>query len=270
MPPLLLALALPFFVHAEADEPPVRDPSERIHSLAIDYEIHRDGSVTFAQRFRLGVAGVAVKRGPVLNYLTVFEGLGGLILDNELEILEVTRGGRTEPHRLDRGDGFATLYIGTTDLELPLGVHDYLVRGRTQADWRKHEGEFSAVFDIVGPFATFPIEAASTTIRLPEGVVVSRYSPAVTGVEAPQGRSHFESVLEGNVLTVQPTGPLGENRSFFVNLAWPSGTFAVRSQWPLVLRQHPRLPLAGFSALLLIWALMLLLKRMASKSEEAS
>jgi len=254
--------------HDHADSPTVTpDPGERIHQLEAAYEIHRDGTVTFEQRFRLGVAGVAIKRGPVLNYLTAFQGPARLILDNELEILEVLRDGRPEPFRAERRDGFLSLYIGSADQELDLGDHEYIVRGRMEADWIKGEGEFSTVIDLVSSLPVLPVDSAIATVRFPKGVPVTRYTPAVTGVaaEAERHGPAYEADFADQVLSVRATAPLQVERSFFLNLTWPSKGFAMQSHWLKVMRQHPRLPLAGFSAILLTWAFLLLLLRFLNR-----
>lgn len=239
------------------------DPSERIHSLELDYEIHRNGLVTFEQRFKLGVAGVAIRRGPVLNYLTVFQGPGGLILDTELEILEVTRDGFPEVFRADYQSGFVSLYLGCENRDLEHGNHNYTVKGRSREDWQRGDGEFSDVIDLVAGLPALPIDSIVATLSLPEGVPVLRYNPALTGV-APEAERHgptWRAEATGNRIRVESTAPMGENRSFFLNLVWPSATFATKSQWMLVMKQHPRLPFAAFSGLFLCWALLFLVRR---------
>lgn len=88
----------------------------------------------------------------------------------------------------------------------------------------------------------------------------------MTGFEERPGpeESGFETILQGRV-TVRTTRALGENHSFFINLVWPSGTFAMQSQWMRVIQQHPRIPLAAFSGVLLIWALLLILWRASDR-----
>ena len=274
---LALVLTLPSFLQAAVEEAHdhdhpgtssiTPDPAERIHAFEVDYEIHRDGFVTFEQRFRLGVAGVAIRRGPVLNFLTVFQGPGGLMLDTELEILAVTRDGAPETFHADRKSGFVSLYIGAADRDLEHREHDYVVKGRLREDWRRGEGEFSAVIDLAGALPALPIDAAVATVRLPEGVPVLRYTPSLTGVD-PEAERHgpaWRAEAAGNRLRVEATAPMGENRSFYLNLAWPSATFATKSQWMLVMKQHPRLPLAALSGLALCWALLLLVRRMVRR-----
>ncbi len=249
-------------VVAAPDAAPGDEKPERILSLSADYEIRRDGSVVFEQRFRLLVGGGEIKRGPVLNYLTAFRGPGGLVLDSELEILGASRGGETEPFRIERRDGFVSLYLGSPEVELGHGAHDYLVRGRMQGDWRRGEDGLNASIDLVGPLPALALDELSATVRLPEGVEFTHYGFAVTGPadgsrpSAPLGLAS----AAGSVLKLRAAAPLGADRSAFVNLSWPADTFAVKSQWPKVLRQHPRLPLAAGSAVLLLWALAILLR----------
>ncbi len=238
--------------HDHAGETPAvaPDPAERIHSVEVAYEIRRDGTVEFEQRFRLGVAGVAIRRGPVLNYLTVFEGPGGLILDNELEILEVTAMDRPKSSVPSRAMVFTTLFIGASDRDLEHRIHEYRsVDAPSRTGGRAKENSPPSSTS-VGPLPRLPIEALTATIRLPEGVEVSQYTPSVTGVADPVAARRgpaFESGFADGVLTVRATAALGADRSFFVNLSGPSATFATKSQWLKVMPTSEDSP-HGFSA----------------------
>ena len=227
------------------------DPSaERIRRLEADYEILRDGSVRFEQRLVIRVAGEAIHRGPVLNYLTAFRGPGGLVLDSELEIEEATRDGSAEPFRIERRDGFVSLYLGSSERELEHRDHAYVVRGRMEGDWRRGEGVLSTAIDLLGPLPALPLDALEASLRLPEGVPFEHYAVAVTGAseEAERYGPAYRAAVAGSQLTLRTTAPLAADRSAFVNVSWPSATFATRSQWPKVLKQHPRIPLAAGSA----------------------
>lgn len=253
--------------HGNGRESP-RDAFERIASLEAEYTIRRDGKVEFEQRFRTGVAGVAIKRGPVLSYLTAHVGPANLILDSDLEILGIERNGAPEDFRIEHGDGFAMIFVGNEDRLLERGVHEYRIRGRMDAEWIRGEGELSTVFDIVGAIPKLPIDAIEVKIRLPEGVHFNRYTPALTGATGDSERwgPAYEAACDGEVLRLRTTAPLDVHRHFFANLTWPSATFAEKSPWPKVMRQHPRLPLAAFSGLLLSWALVILVARLFRKA----
>ncbi len=237
--------------------------AERISDLKTEFLVLREGAVSVTQSFRVRVGRGLIKRGPVLNYLTVFEGPGGLILDNEIQFAEILRDGKEEPYHFEKGDGFTSLYVGSAEVELEPGDYTYLVTFRTEADWKERGGEFTGVFDVTGMLPVLPIDSAEARVILPEGVVISKFSPAVSGFESigKEDDPGFEMEVEGGAVTVRTTRALGDDRGFFINLAWPSGSFAVRSQWMKVMRQHPRIPLAGFSGMLLLWALVVILLR---------
>lgn len=245
----------------EAVPPP--DSGEHFHDLEVDYQFHRDGRIDFEQRFRLEVAGQSIQRGPLLNYLTVLRGPGGLVLDKELEILEVNRDGAEEPYHMKLGEGFVTLYIGESEHLLEHRVHHYRVRGRMEGDWRQGRGTYSTSLDITGPLPALPIHEARVRVRLPAGVSFTHHTPSVTGAEPDPERKGplWRSRQEEGELIVETTAPLGKQHAFFLNLTWPSESFAGSRHWLKILRQHPRLPLAGFSGILLLWALLQLMRR---------
>ncbi len=262
--------------HADHDHPRPAvsdsDPRERIELLEVDYTIRRDGRVGFEQRFRVHAGGVAIKRGPVLNYLTAHIGPVNLVLDSDLKIESVERDGAPEDFKLERGSGFSTLFVGSQDRLLEHRSHTYRIRGEMDGNWIPGEGELSTVFDVVDALPKLPIDAILVTVRFPEGVRLTRYTPAVDGAstEAKRWGPPCEAAFDGEALRIRTTAALGVERNFFVNLTWPSATFAETSPWLKVMRQHPRLPLAVFSALLLLWALGILLSRLVRRPIEGS
>jgi hypothetical protein len=255
-------------VRGQNDCTPIGDPvsahshaHERISGLNLDVDFGRDGVVSTTQTFTLGVAGEVIHRGPLLNYLTAFQGPGGLILINDLEVVRVLRDGKPEPFRVEKGSGFVSLYIGSSEKELEHGDYHYLVEYRSASDWRQRGREFSGVIDVSGPLPVLPIDDATVRVRLPKGVGFTDLSCSVNGFETGGDDPGYESIFKGGEIIVKTSRALSENRSFFINLTWPSGTFSNQSQWLKVMKQHPRIPLCVFSSILLLWALVTLLVR---------
>ncbi len=240
---------------------------ERIEELKTRIEIHREGMISVEQAFRICVGGGTIKRGPVLNYLTVFDGPGGLTLDNGMVIEKVLKEGLPEPFHIEKQEGFITLYVGSPEVELDDGDYNYTIFYRFEADWHQKGGEFSAVVDAAGSLPGLPIDRAEVRIQFPDGVIVSKFTPALSGFEEGGDPTDpgFVSGTEGNLVTVRTTRVLGGQRSFFLNLAWPSATFATQGQWMKVMTQYPRIPLSAFSAVLLLWALIAILLRLGRK-----
>lgn len=253
----------------QAEEPHLHahGEHERIVELRTQIKIHREGVISVQQAFRICVGGGTIKRGPVLNYLTVFDGPGGLTLDNGMVIEKVLKEGLPEPFHIEKKEGFITLYVGSQEVELEEGDYHYSIFYRTEADWHQKGGEFSAVIDATSSLPGLPIDRAEVRVELPEGVSISKFTPAITGFaggEEPTDTG-FVSETEGSVVTVTTTRTLGDHRGFFLNLAWPSGTFASQGQWMKVLAQHPRIPLSAFSAVILLWVLIAILSRAGRK-----
>ncbi len=273
---IVLAAVLVPLLHPLKAEGPANAPvgfeenaEDRIKDLQVRITIARDGAVWISQNFRIARRTGLIKRGPILNYLTAFQGPGGLILDNEWQVLRVLKDGEPEPYHFEKGDGFVTLYVGSPDLELETRDYTYRIEYRTGADWRKVGGEFSAVFDAAGPLPSLPIDSAEVEVVLPEGVTISKFSPAVSGFENPDESQGPGFTLDSgaNIVTLTTNRALATKRGLFLNLVWPSGTFGTQSHWMKVMRQHPGIPLSAFSGVSLLWALVTILVRASRRGE---
>ncbi len=237
--------------HGEAKTP------SRVHSLEITVRPQRNGFVEVEQKFRLEVDGVSIKRGPALNYMTVFASDGGLILDTAMEVIEVSRNGKPEPSRLSTSNGTTTLLLGSEDKFLEPGPHEYLVRYRRLGSWKRQSNELTDSFDVTEAFRPFSIERLTASLVLPEGTDFTRRSAAVTGTIA-DGPGYRTDSGDG-ILSVETTAPLAPNHSVFLNTAWYSEGFSTKNKWMQLILQHPRIPIAaiGFAVLsLALWILI--------------
>ncbi|MEX2580065.1 MAG: DUF2207 domain-containing protein [Verrucomicrobiales bacterium] len=229
----------------------------RLHSLEVTVEEKRDGTVEVEQTFTLEAEGRTIRRGPVLNFVTVFHGPAELVLDNGMKVESVVRKGEAEPFQEVRGDGQRLLFIGSEDVVLEHGRHEYTVRYRALGGWRKRGGELFDAFDVTGPFQGFVIDRVRARVILPSGVALERHSTSLTGSKA-EGPG-FTVVGSGNELAVETTAPLVGNHSLFLNTSWSAAGFSGRRHWVQVLLQHPRLPLSAFGGAALLLALWLIL-----------
>ena len=244
-------------------------PTERLLDLHVRAEVKRDGSVVVERELSIFVnAESSIQRGPCLNLLTVFEGPGGLILDREMQFTKVLRNGKEEPFLVEQGDGQLQLFCGSHGAILEEGVHRYLVQYTAIGDWVYRSGMAIGAFDVTGPFPGFSIEEASLTVTLPEGERFDRFSPALSGLvdEGPAYRADHE----GGVIKILSNGPMTTDHVFFLNAVWTTGSFASTSHWLEIMDQHPKLPLAEFSAFLLFAALIGIVARsIRSRSPKA-
>ena len=138
---LVWGIAAPFSGLAQEGETPAEVPArESLETLDVLIEVMRDGRVRVEQTFRLRTTGGTIQRGPVLHYLTVFRGPGGLVLDNGMEVEEVWRNGQPEPFRGVKDGGHLRLTCGSRDVFLEPGTHEYSIVSVARGDWRYENG----------------------------------------------------------------------------------------------------------------------------------
>jgi hypothetical protein len=236
------------------------ESSERVVSLDSTIRVKRDGTVDVEQRFLLRVEGKRIERGPCLNFLTVFRGPAGLVLDNRMEVKGVFRDTQPENYVEKTGGAQRQIFCGAEDVLLEPGLYEYRIAYSALGEWKVQGREAAGVFDFGGPFRGFGIDEATLRVVFPPDTRVLRWSPAVQGFL--KTNRACSAQLHENELLVKIAGPLeAKNHAMFVNAVWTAKGFARSKLWREAMRQHPKLPLAAFAGTLLLWALVLLLLR---------
>ncbi len=271
----ILCLLLLGSLSSAADEHDHAQPGstkgEEIRSLRVTYDFPPDGSIRFEQRFLLNVTGGSIQRGPILTYLTVFQGSGGLVLDSDFLVDEVMRDGKPESFLIEQAQGSVRLLIGSKDRLLEHRVHEYVVRGSMRGDWRRERSSLSTTLDIVGSLPALSIHETEVIIHFPKGVNQLLHSVSLSGATRAEDEANhpspadYDAKLTGRQLIIRPSAPFGVDRHFYLTLAWPSSGFPVENQWQQILRQHSLLLLSTFSAAVLLLFLFWLLRRALSR-----
>ena len=254
----LLLVAVCFSPLLEAEES--LETTERVTSLELTHEVSRDGYVDVEQRFRFLVEGKKVKRGFRISYLTVFRGPGQLVLENQMEVLEVLHEGAPFPYEIERSHGQLFLTIGEEENLLEHREHEFVIRYRCLGDWMIQSGEAFGTIDITEQFRQFVIDRASLRLILPEGTTMGQYSVSLSD------GADYEAEKSGNEFVVKTQETLPANGAFFLNTSWSLEGFSSASRWKLVLLQHPRIPIALFTAVVLLWILVTLVVRIFRNS----
>ncbi len=151
--------------HEPQDSKELAPNGERIVTLESTHTIKRDGKVDVEVEFDLISEGISVKRGPCLNFLRVYRGPLGLVLDNGLQVTGVWRNGAPESYFEDKHEFETNLFVGGRDRLLEPGNHRYRVKYSMQGDWKKAGNHFMGAFDMVGSFVGLPIEKAVAHLK---------------------------------------------------------------------------------------------------------
>ncbi len=257
----LVSFELPSGKYASAAERVTLTQSEpeRVTLLDATYWVGRDGTLEVEQNFSLELAEEIKESGPQLRFLSAFPGPGGFWLDTGFEVLESLRDGHPEPYELSQGEGYRTLRLGSDNHTLEPGRHEYRLRYRTLGNWSYHDGKAYGVFEVTRPFELLPMDRVTARILLPDYADAGPYSGALKGSSTPG--PGFLISREGSRTNVETTAPLRADHSLLLTMSWPCGEFASGFQWLEVMRQHPRIPLAGLAGILLIGCLVALIRR---------
>lgn len=247
-----LALASPVMASHEHAE-------EKIVSLEAAYTVRRDGKLNVKQTFQVQVEGHEIRKGPCLSYLTVYQGPGGLVLDNRMSVKSVTRNGNPEPFHVVHHDGMKNVFVGSKDTELKHGIHRYVVEYVSAGDWKAQDGEMFVSFNLLEAFRNLPVDAASARFSFPEGTEIRKASISLEGTDGKD--CGYEFGQTGGGFEVSTTGKLKRDHSLFLNLVLAGDGFSLGSPWLAVMQQHPRLPISAFTGFALCWAMGLILYR---------
>lgn len=240
---------------------------EVIRSLDISVNILRTGQIEIVQDFVITLADDGtIKRGPILSYLTVYRGLGNLVLDHRMKVQEVLRNGKPEPFKIEDHKGITRIVCGSGEVLLNQGDHRYTIRITRNGDWVFRDGMAHWAYEITESFKSFPIEALTFQLNLPDGVELAYCTPALSGSEA-LGGTGYQLTEGAGIFKFETTAPLSRQSLMFLNAGWKSNSFATQSQWFEVMRQHPKLPISGFSAIILLGSLVILLVRIVKNHQ---
>ena len=195
---------------------------ERIRYFLSDVRVERDGTLDVAETIRVRSEGETIRRGILRDFPTRYRDDGSRRVNVGFEVVGVQRDGREEPWAKEALSNGVRIRIGSPDLLLEPGDHQYVIRYRTTRQIGFFEDHDELYWNATGTGWTFPIDVAEARIRLPEAVRFGDRS-IYTG---PQGSTerNAEVVAEqpGDIL-FRTTSPLDAGEGLTVAAAWPKG-----------------------------------------------
>ena len=144
--------------------------AERITDFACDVTVGDGGMLAITETITVIAEGNQIKRG-IYRDIPVRYGGGpfGLGTNIPFTVIEVTRDGSAEDYRTENNDATVRIYIGHADRMLPQGEHTYVIRYETR-QLRFFDDHDEVYWNATGNAWAFPIDRATASVRLPEGV----------------------------------------------------------------------------------------------------
>jgi uncharacterized membrane protein YgcG len=229
---------------------------ERILAYHADIEIGPDAGVTVTEQIRVRSEGDAIRRGIYRDFPTRYRDRLGNRYRVGFDVLTVSRDGSPEPFHTESISNGIRVYIGTANRMLPPGVHEYVIRYRTNRQLGFFDDYDELYWNVTGLGWAFPIDRASARLFLPGPVSQARLRLAsYTGPEGSEGSMAVNTIEPDGAIMFQTTTPLGRYEGLTIAVGWPKGLVTApnkeqRVRW--FLQDN-----AGVLVLLLAAALML-------------
>ncbi len=198
---------------------------EVIKNFISDVTVNKDGSLDVRETIVVRAEGRDIRRGILRDFPTTYTDKNDVQVRVGFDVLDVQRDGRDETYSVENISNGRRIKIGNADVFLRNGEHTYKISYRTTRQIGFFQNFDELYWNVTGNGWTFPIEKASTIIRLPEGAAVGQHS-VYTGFQGQNGTDADVVSASGNRFEAQTTRRLRANEGFTVAVAWPKGVVA--------------------------------------------
>lgn len=206
--------------------------AERITDFACDVAVGDGGMLTITETITVIAEGTKIKRGIYRDIPVRYSGgLLGLGTNIPFTVTEVSRDGSAEDYRTENNDATVRIYIGDADRMLPQGEHTYVIRYETR-QLRFFDDHDEVYWNATGNAWAFPIERATASVRLPEGVNANDVSAeAYLGPLKSTNQAGVDIQTDGvpAVTRFTATKPLAPGDGLTVVVPFPKGFVTQRS-----------------------------------------
>jgi hypothetical protein len=195
---------------------------ERIRDFTSEVEVLADASLRVRETITVQVEQQEIRRGILRDFPTLYTDRLGRQIRVGFDVRGVVRDGQPEPYRLESLANGTRIRIGDPDLMLSRGPHRYVIDYATTRQIGFFPQFDELYWNVTGNGWTFPIDRATTRIRLPAGTPIVQ-AAYYTG---PQGaRLQNVRILEQRLgfIAFQTTRPLAREEGLTVAVAFPKG-----------------------------------------------
>lgn len=198
---------------------------EVIRNFVSDVTVNVDGSLDVIEKITVRSEGRDIRRGILRDFPTTYTDKNGVQVRVGFEVTDVERDGFDDNYVVESFGNGQRIKIGNADVLLDIGEHTYKISYRTTRQIGFFENFDELYWNVTGNGWTFPIERASTIIRLPNGAAVGQNS-VYTGFQGEASSNAKVTVASGSRFQAETTSILAPRQGFTVAVAWPKGIVA--------------------------------------------
>ena len=212
-----------------------------------------DASMDVAETISVTSEGRDVRHGIFRDFPLTFRDGAGKLVTVDFTVQSVRRDGRPEEWRSERIDGGTRIYLGSADVTLDAGPHEYVLTYKTDRQVRYFDDHDELYWNVTGNGWLFPILRTSATVTLPEGVTQQGLAFSTGPLGAKEKNARVRE--DGSDIVFEATRPLAPGEGLTIAVKLAKGAVAAPSagqQRSWFLRDNSDLIIAGSGLLLVL------------------
>lgn len=194
---------------------------ERILHFDSRIVVETSGSLTVTETIQVQVGGNQIQHGIYRDFPQIYGGRFGLKAKTGFKVVLVRCDGREEDFHFGKRENGTRVYIGSASVFVTPGVHTYELIYETDRQLGFFSDHDELYWNVTGNGWAFPIEKATATVVLPDGVTPGKLE-AYTGPQGARGKS-FSAELKDGKAVFETTQTLPPYEGLTIVVAWPKG-----------------------------------------------
>ncbi len=197
---------------------------ESILSYHSDITVSADGSMDVVETIRVRAEGQNIRRGIYRDFPTDYEDQYGNSIHVDFQLVRVLRDGEVEAYHQEPRSNGVRVYAGSASYFLPAGEYTYTIHYRTDRQLGYFDNHDELYWNVTGNGWAFAIEAASATVRLPDGIPQGSVTiEGYNGYVGSQQQAYDSEVRSCGTAHIRATRVLHPQAGLTLVVMWPKG-----------------------------------------------
>ena len=200
---------------------------ERILDYRSAINVAGDGTMEVTETLGVRVEGQRIKHGIYRDFPTDYSDRFGKRVRVDFTLLDAQRDGQPEKWHSERLSNGVRVYIGSADVWVDPGNHEFSLRYRTSRQLGFFADHDELYWNVTGNGWDFPIDQVAANVVLPGAVPAEQLRlAAYTGAQGAKGQSFRASADAPSQATFRTTRGLGPREGITIVVEFPKGLIA--------------------------------------------
>lgn len=202
----------------------VSHAQETIQHFHSEVRVHSNGSISVEETIRVNSEGLRIRHGIYRDFPTVYREAGGALRVVGFRSLKTLRNGLPEKRHRQRLENGIRVYLGDPTSTIAPGDYTYTLRYQTDRQLGFFNDYDELFWNVTGNGWEFPIQRATSVVRVPSGIPPSSLSVmGYTGRAGSREKALTVRVAEDGACIFETTRSLGVGEGLSIVVRWPKG-----------------------------------------------